>query len=88
MVVAFDNSEVCLFVCVQALKVITWFQKAAVAATVVSALLAAAAFGAGQSSLFFWAAVGVSAVAAAFAAYRLAQVRQKFIFVDYIQADH
>jgi len=78
--------DVC--VCVQALKVVTWFQRAAVAATAVSALLAAAAFGAGQSSISFWAAVGVSAVAAAFAAYRLAQVRQKFIFVDYIQADH
>jgi len=72
----------------QALKVITWLQRAAVAATAVSALLAAVAFGAGQSSLPFWAAVGVSAVAAAFAAYRLAQVWQKLIFVDYVQADH
>lgn len=74
--------------CSKALKVITWLQRAAVAATAVSALLAAAAFGAGHSSLPFWAAVGVSVVAAAFAAYRLAQVRQKFVFVDYVQADH
>lgn len=73
---------------VQALRVMTWLQRAAVAATAVSALLAAVAFGAGHSSLSFWAAVVVCAVAAAFAAYRLARVRQNFIFVDYVQADH
>ena len=86
----FDDFSKSILVCVfvQALKVITWLQRAAVAATAVSALLAAAAFGAGHSSLPFWAAVGVSVVAAAFAAYRLAQVRQKFVFVDYVQADH
>ncbi len=82
----FQKVYFCVFV--QALKVITWLQRAAVAATAVSALLAAVAFGAGHSSLSFWAAVGVSAVAAASAAYRLAQVRQKFIFVDNVQADH
>ena len=82
----FQKVFLCVFV--QALKAITFLQRAAVAATAVSALLAAVAVGAGHSSLSFWAAVGVSAVAAAFAAYRLAQVRQKFIFVDYVQADH
>ena len=54
----------------------------------IAALLAAAAVGAGQTAPRVWAAVGVGAAAAAFAAFKLAQIRQQFIFVDYVQADH
>lgn len=72
----------------QALKAISWLQRAAFATMAIAALLAAAAFGAGQTAPRVWAAVGVGAAAAAFAAFKLYQLRQQFIFVDYVQADH
>ncbi len=76
------------FVPCQAFKVVTWLQRTAVAGMAIAALLAAAAICAGQSSPAVWAFVWVGAAAAALAAWKLGQVRQKFIFVDYVQADH
>lgn len=53
-----------------------------------AALSAAAAAGAGQTSKLVWGGLALGAVAAAFAAWKLGQTRQKFIFTDYVQADH
>lgn len=72
----------------QALQVVSLAQKAAVAVMAVTALLAAAAVGAGNSSLPVWGGLGTGAVLAAVAAWQLGLLRQKFIFVDYVQADH
>ena len=77
-----------MYLPVQAFQVITWLQRIAVAAMGVAALLAAAAAGAGQSSPSIWACLGVGAAAAAVVAWKLGQLRQRFIFVDYVQADH
>lgn len=74
--------------CSKALKVVEWLQKAAFAAMAAAALVAAAAAGAGSASTAAWAAVAVSTVSAALAAWKLGQIRQKFLFVDYVQADH
>lgn len=71
----------------QALTVITWLQRVAYAAVAVASLVAAAAVGAGRSPVAC-AAVGAGALAAAVVAWRLGQVQQKFMFVDYVQADH
>lgn len=73
--------------CSKALTVITWLQRVAFAAVAVASLVAAAAIGAGRSPVAC-AAVGAGALAAAVVAWRLGQVRQKFMFVDYVQADH
>ena len=72
----------------QAFQVVTWAQKAAVAVMAVTALLAAAAVGAGSRSLPVWGGLGAGAVVAALAAWQLGVMRQKFIFVDYVHAEH
>ena len=72
----------------QAFKVVGWLQKAAFAAMAAGALIAAAAAGAGQTSTVAWVAIAVGAVSAAPAAWKLGQVRQKFLFVDYVQANN
>ncbi|KAL3160408.1 hypothetical protein ABBQ32_010732 [Trebouxia sp. C0010 RCD-2024] len=74
--------------CSKALQVVSLAQKAAVAVMAVTALLAAAAVGAGNSSVPVWGGLGTGAVLAAVAAWQLGLLRQKFIFVDYVQADH
>lgn len=72
----------------QAFQVVTWAQRVAVAAMAVAALFAAAAVGAGSKYVGVWAGLGLGAAAAAAAAWRLGLLRQKFVFVDYVQADH
>ena len=67
---------------------VTFAHKAAVAVVAVTALLAAATVGAGNSSLPVWGGLGTGAALAAIAAWQLGLMRQKFIFVDYVQADH
>ena len=72
----------------QAFQVVTWAQKLAMAAIAVAALLAAAAVGAGTKAPVVWVGLSLCAVVAAVSAWRLGMLRQKFIFVDYVQADH
>ena len=72
----------------QAFQVVTWAQKAAVAVMAVTALLAAAAVGAGSQSLPVWGGLSASAVVAALAVWQLGVMRQKFTFVDYVHAEH
>ena len=67
---------------------VTWSQRVAIATLGVSALFAAAAVGAGSSRIAAWAGLGAVAAVAAVAAWRLGLLRQKFVFVDYVQADH
>ena len=72
----------------QVFQVVTWAQKATLAVVAVTALLAAAAVGAGSKSLPVWGGLGAGAIAAALAAWQLGVLRQKFIFVDYVHAEH
>ena len=72
----------------QAFQVVTWAQKAAVAVMAVTALLAAAAVGAGSKSVPVWGGLGACAVVTALAAWQFGVMRQKFIFVDYVHAEN
>ena len=72
----------------QALQLVTLAQKVAIGAVAVTALLAAAAVGAGNKSYPMWGGLGAAAIVAALAAWRLGVLRQKFLFVDYVHAEH
>ena len=72
----------------QAFQVVTWAHKATVAVLAVTALLGAAAVGAGTKSFPVWGGLGAGAVVAALVAWQLGVLRQKFIFVDYVHAEH
>ncbi len=69
----------------QALEVFTWAQKVAVGGLAVSALAIAANVGAGQESPVAYAGLFGAAVTTGLAAWQLGKIRQKFIFVDYVQ---
>lgn len=72
----------------QAFQVVTWAQKATFAVLAVTALLGAAAVGAGTKSFPVWGGLTSGAVVAALVAWQLGVLRQKFIFVDYVHAEH
>ena len=72
----------------QAFQVVTWAQKAAFAVLAVSALLGAAAVGAGTKSFPVWGGLSAGAAVAALVAWQLGVLRHKFIFVDYVHAEH
>lgn len=67
---------------------VTWAQKATFAVLAVTALLAAASIGAGTRSFPVWGGLGAGATVAALVAWQLGVLRQKFIFVDYVHAEH
>ena len=71
----------------QALQVFTWGQRASAGLVAASALLAAAAPGAGQASVVTWTALLGMAVLGVVASWQCGVMRQQFIFVDYVHAE-